>query len=1039
MEPPENELKAREDVQRHVGWILDNNPAITKFTEDDIRRITSNYSTPIGRGGYGEVFRGVLDDEDDVVAVKRYIHKKLREHFLTEVSIHSQINHKNAVKLKGYYLGGNTLIIVTEYMSNGNLDDALQNSSISIPLSTRLGIAIDCAEALSFMHSMHLSNGSPVCHGDIKPENILLATKLTAKVADFGLSRSLLGGIIQYTSHVKGSFDYMDPIYFQQRRRLIPKSDVYSFVAVLLELISRKRSKDRSSSLIGTFTRACAKGRGITELCDAGIANTSNIKVLEEIAKLATKCLTLDTDRQPQMNDVAKYLHILRDRMEGQEKTAWPFFWEHNNNIKSFTEHDIERITLNYSTLLGKDQYGEVYKGVIHDDNTAVAVKRYIQEDLREQFMAEESIHGQINHENAVKLVGYCIGENALMLVTEYISNGCTGQVILRSYDEKIGQSPASGSLAYMDPIYLQEGRLTPKCDIYSFGVVLLELIARKRIQQGELNLIGAFSKACANKEGLRELFDTEIAKRTDIKILEEISKLATECLTLDIDRRPKIYYVVEHLKMLKVQIKGQEKSAGPFFQRPKNHEIQIFAEKDIERITGNYSTPIGRGAFREVFRGFLENEDDIVAVKRYIYNISREEFMKERASGNEKVLRKLFDAEISNGDNMKILKEIAKLATECLSLDIDRRPQINYVTENLRIFQAQIKGQEKAAGPFFQGPQNHDIKIFTEMDIQRITSNYSTLIGRDDSIVCHGDIRPGNIFLDASLTAKVTDFWNAKLLLGGLTCYTSSVMGSIDYMDPILLREGRITPARKRTKEGQVSLIEAFSGTFAKEKGFNGLFDAEIANMGNVKILEDIAKLAIKCLTLEIDRRPQINDVAKHLLVLWKSLRGGEGLPKLDIVRIFTKVELSEVTENYSHLLGIGPCYKVYKGTLEDNTVVTVKKYSVVNETTKEECSNAAMILSQIVHKNIIRLLGCCFEDKITALVCEYAAKGKVSDILDGGDDFPLELRLKIAAKTAEALEYLHEPTTGANIFLGDNFMPKFTGFANSRRLSNV
>uniref|UniRef100_A0A0E0JYF8 Protein kinase domain-containing protein n=1 Tax=Oryza punctata TaxID=4537 RepID=A0A0E0JYF8_ORYPU len=207
------------------------------------------------------------------------------------------------------------------------------------------------------------------------------------------------------------------------------------------------------------------------------------------------------------------------------------------------------------------------------------------------------------------------------------------------------------------------------------------------------------------------------------------------------------------------------------------------------------------------------------------------------------------------------------------------------------------------------------------------------------------------------------------------------------------------------------------------------------------------------------------MKDVEKHLLGLSKSLRGGKGnighrlfrrtqdepergngqgtslvssnssmlrllgiskrtatnpmnLPKLGNVRILTRGELSEVTENYSYLLGTGPCYEVYKGTLEDNTWVTVKKYCVINETTKEECSNAAIILSQIVHKNIIRLLGCCLEDNTLVL-------GN-SDILDGGEDFSLELCLKIAAKTAEALEYLHEPATVA-------------GFENSRRLANV
>jgi len=222
------------------GWTVDSNHNIRTFTEDEIKTITSNYSTLIGNGGFGEVYKGILGDDYELVAVKRYIRKELREEFMEEVGIHRQMSHKNVVKLIGYCIGESTLTLVTEYISKGNLDDILHNSSISIPLEIRLGIAIGCAEALSYMHSMHLSSDSLVYHGDIKPANILLDENLTAKVSDFGLARLLLGGITRYTSNVKGSIDYMDPIHLREGR-LTPKSDVYSFGAVLLEIIARKR------------------------------------------------------------------------------------------------------------------------------------------------------------------------------------------------------------------------------------------------------------------------------------------------------------------------------------------------------------------------------------------------------------------------------------------------------------------------------------------------------------------------------------------------------------------------------------------------------------------------------------------------------------------------------------------------------------------------------------------------------------------------------------------------------------------------------
>uniref|UniRef100_A0A0D3HN02 Protein kinase domain-containing protein n=1 Tax=Oryza barthii TaxID=65489 RepID=A0A0D3HN02_9ORYZ len=166
---------------------------IRNFTEDEIETITSGYTTLIGKGGFGEVYRGVLH-YDDLVAVKRYIRGDLIQEFMEEVRIHSQINHKNIVKLISYCRGENSLLMVTEYISNGNLEDILHNRKLAMPLDTRLGIAIGCAQALCHMHSMHLSTGSLVCHGDIKPANIFLDDNLTAKISDFGCQGFFLVG-----------------------------------------------------------------------------------------------------------------------------------------------------------------------------------------------------------------------------------------------------------------------------------------------------------------------------------------------------------------------------------------------------------------------------------------------------------------------------------------------------------------------------------------------------------------------------------------------------------------------------------------------------------------------------------------------------------------------------------------------------------------------------------------------------------------------------------------------------------------------------
>ncbi|KAL6654088.1 hypothetical protein ACP70R_007553 [Stipagrostis hirtigluma subsp. patula] len=424
------------------------------FTEDEIRRITSNYSTLIGRGGFGEVYRGILDGDYDLVAVKRYIRADLREEFMEEVNIHSQMSHKNVVKLIGYCIGESTLMMVTEYVSKGNLDHLLHCSDISIPLDIRLGIAIGCAEALSYMHSMHLLSDNLIYHGDIKPANILLDHNLTAKVSDFGLSRLLFGGITQFTMSLKGSIGYMDPIYFHEGC-LTPRSDVYSFGIVLLELIARKRVKQGELNLIRTFSKAGAKGQGLTELFDAAIADENNMKILKELRKLAAECVTLDIRARPRMNDVAKRLQMLKKDLKSSSQSilathyAWhkdykqgtsmpsfkkslSFFKGNASsskilsklvNVRIFTKEEINEVTQNYSYLLGGGTSAEFYKGTL-EDNTQVVVNKILYEDSKEAFISGGMILSKIVHKNIIKLLGCCLEARTPVFVYEYVAKG---------------------------------------------------------------------------------------------------------------------------------------------------------------------------------------------------------------------------------------------------------------------------------------------------------------------------------------------------------------------------------------------------------------------------------------------------------------------------------------------------------------------------------------------------------------------------------------------------------------------------------------
>lgn len=97
--------------------------------------------------------------------------------------------------------------------------------------------ARDVARGMTYLHSLH------VCHGDLKPENVLLARDsedpfgCCAKVADFGISRALTEGRTHLSTQTLGTVTHMSP-ELVARGRLGPQADVYSFGIMMWELVS---------------------------------------------------------------------------------------------------------------------------------------------------------------------------------------------------------------------------------------------------------------------------------------------------------------------------------------------------------------------------------------------------------------------------------------------------------------------------------------------------------------------------------------------------------------------------------------------------------------------------------------------------------------------------------------------------------------------------------------------------------------------------------------------------------------------------------
>ncbi|XP_078166916.1 wall-associated receptor kinase 5-like [Carex rostrata] len=160
----------------------------------------------------------------------------------------------------------------------------------------------------------------------------------------------------------------------------------------------------------------------------------------------------------------------------------------------------------------------------------------------------------------------------------------------------------------------------------------------------------------------------------------------------------------------------------------------------------------------------------------------------------------------------------------------------------------------------------------------------------------------------------------------------------------------------------------------------------------------------------------------------------------------IFKENELKEVTNNFDekNVLGQGGNGTVYKGTLINNEVVAIKKCKTIDERQKKEFGKEILILSQINHKNIVSIIGCCLEVEIPILVYEFIPNGTLFDIIHVKHSIciPLRTRLRVAQEAAEALAYLHSGVSppivhrdvkSSNILLDENFMAKVSDFGAS------
>ncbi|XP_004487628.1 calcium/calmodulin-regulated receptor-like kinase 1 [Cicer arietinum] len=283
---------------------------ILEYSYKDLQKATYNFTTLIGQGAFGPVYKAQMSTGETVaVKVLATNSKQGEKEFHTEVMLLGRLHHRNLVNLVGYCAekGQNMLIYV--YMSQGSLASHLYSEENgTLGWDMRVHVALDVARGLEYLHDGAVP---PVIHRDIKSSNILLDHSMRARVADFGLSREEM---VDKHAAIRGTFGYLDPEYISSGT-FTKKSDVYSFGVLLFELIAGRNPQQGLMEHVELAAMNSEGKVGWEEIVDSKLEGKCDFQELNEVAALAYRCINRAPRKRPSMRDIVQVLtRILKVR-----------------------------------------------------------------------------------------------------------------------------------------------------------------------------------------------------------------------------------------------------------------------------------------------------------------------------------------------------------------------------------------------------------------------------------------------------------------------------------------------------------------------------------------------------------------------------------------------------------------------------------------------------------------------------------------------------------------------------------------------------
>ncbi|XP_071736920.1 uncharacterized protein [Rutidosis leptorrhynchoides] len=765
-----------------------------------------------------------------------------------------------------------------------------------------------------------------------------------------------------------------------------------------------------------------------------------------------------------------KKIKIAARRLDRKNRHGDVEFWK---EVSTLSMHSIYHSNYFTVDMIGYcDEKGE--KIVINRHYSKGSLSRYITDPLtldvdRRLAIAYDVCRGISSIHSVLESYDYIIHRNinsSTILLDELYWPRLSGfeYSIIHSKQQRnqVVHAEAIGTRGYLDPAIEKYGGVTHKSDIYSFGVVLFELLCgRKAVEDN--TLLAPLARFHYENETLKDIIHPDIWNQMTPESLKLFSEAAYSCIQEDPSLRPDAYELSDLKKAIDLQEQEYEMQRQlPIFENllgtlsPDLWKVKVNKWKHLRiELTHIHSPPPSP---LEDFARFYKNPGHSTFKQEIEY------YDKEYVSSMEQKNKAELPKRRHTVAAKLVLYEEDVFLSEIEILDNCRHPNIQsflgfyHNGDRMMLFYEYVS--DKCLGQILD-----DVNFTWEKRLKICIDvahglDYLHNGMEDQKMVIHGDLNNLKVELDDNFVGKIVGFENSVIVHSNQSDDSLQLNGDTQkahYMHPesdvfnfgvimfeilcgidgsFFINEGMTFMVRQWFAEGT---IKDKLATGIKEENFkNNLFLKKGPNEDSVDTFINITS---RCLAESLNQRPGIKVVIEELQ---KTLSFHEN--HKDPLRMsFDDIKLATHNFDRANCIGGGGFGLVYKGkhahgNVNEHSTIVVKKLDKSQGQGEKQYYNELQILYKYNHENIIGLIGYSNETNEKLIVFEYASKGSLDRHLNNAS-LTWKNRLKICIDVATGLNFLHEgirrkevvihrDIKTANILLFDDWKAKVGDF---------